>query len=159
MGSSNQQNEIGSPRQRAGRIEEGRRRGEQRLHRRGTRCNHWALGDDSRDAPVVRDQKVVEHETLSGFAIQIVLFEASMGSLGWDMGGPMDSRGRPSLLRGVEEVPLRPWTWPNHARFFVGSGMVVHADQAAGDEVWVFASPTSEDRLPDFARSNGIEIR
>jgi hypothetical protein len=121
-------------------------------------CNDWALGNASDDPPVVRDKSVVENESLSGFAIQVVLFEASMGALDWRVGGPMNAQGRASLLSGVEEVPLRPWTWPNNARFYVAPGIVAHADRLADDEVWVFASATTKERLVEFARLNVIDV-
>jgi hypothetical protein len=121
-------------------------------------CNHWALADGSDDPAVIRDGSVVENEALSGFAVQLVLFEASMGALPWRAGGFMRPRsGMPRLLSGVSEVPLRPWTWPNDARFYVARGIVAHADGVAEDEVWVFASATSEARLLELARANAIE--
>ena len=120
-------------------------------------CNHWALADASADPPVLRDESVVESEPLSGFAIQVILFEASMGALDWSAGGFMNTRGRSPLLSGVFEVPLRPWTWPNDTHFYVAPGIVAHTDAMARDEAWVFASAASKQQLLDLARLNGIE--
>jgi hypothetical protein len=97
-------------------------------------CNRWALADDTDDPRVVRDEVVVENESLSGFAIQLTLFEASMGALDWRAGGFMNPRGRSSLLSGLTEVPLRAWTWPRDARFYVAPGIVAHADGLDSDE-------------------------
>jgi hypothetical protein len=118
-------------------------------------CNEWALGDATDDPTVVRDGSVAEHERLAGFAVQLVLFEASMGALDWRAGGPTAMAGR--VLSPLGEVPLRPWTWPNATRFYVAPGIVAHADRVADDETWVFASATAEQQLLDLARLNGIE--
>lgn len=120
-------------------------------------CCQWALADASDDPQVVRDATITENETLSGFAIQLVAFEASMGGLEWHVGGPMNAQGRSPLLTGLHELPLLPWTWPNDGvRFFVAPGIVAHADGVAVDETWVFASATSRELLLDLARRNGI---
>jgi hypothetical protein len=120
-------------------------------------CNHWSLGDASEDPPVVRDASVVENEPLSGFALQLVLFEASMGALAWSAGGQLNPLGRVPTLSTMSEVPLRPWTWPNRARFYVAHGIVAHADVVSYDEVWVMASATNEKQLVELARDNAIE--
>jgi hypothetical protein len=120
-------------------------------------CSHWALGDTSDDPRVVRDGAVVEGETLSGFAVQIVLFEASMGALGWHAAGFMNPREHAPLLSNLSEVPLRPWTWPTHASFYVAPGIVAHADVVSASEAWVFASATTQEELLELARHNGIE--
>jgi hypothetical protein len=120
-------------------------------------CSRWALGDATVDPPVVRDGSVVENETLSGFAIQVVLFEASMGALEWCAGGFMVPRGRTLFLPPLSEVPLRPWTWPNDLHFFVAPGILAHVYRLAEDEAWVFASATSEEQILDLARRNEIK--
>src|SRR5690349_11531809 len=51
--------------------------------------SEWALADRSEDPAVVRDGSVIEGEPLSGFVIQLVLFEASMGELEHSAGGFM----------------------------------------------------------------------
>jgi hypothetical protein len=120
-------------------------------------CNEWALGDDSDDPAVVRDGTVIESEPLSGFAIIVVLFEASMGALAWQAGGTMAPRRRAALV-GLTEVPLRPWTWPSSSRFFVAPGIVAHTEGLdTEEEAWTFASAMTEERILEFGRANGIE--
>ena len=121
-------------------------------------CNHWALGDDSDDPPVVRDGTVTEPERLCGFAIQLVLFEASMGCLHWSAGGYIAAGKRAPSLSGLSEVPLRPWTWPQQEmRVYVAPGIVAHMHGREGEERWVFASATTEEALLALARENDVK--
>jgi hypothetical protein len=117
--------------------------------------NQWSLADPSGDPPVVRDGSVIENETLSGFSVQLVLFEASKGGLACSVGG--HAGGQPPLQSFLSEVPLRPWRWPNKVRFYVAPGIVVHADALADDETWVFASATTEQQLVELARKCAIK--
>jgi hypothetical protein len=124
-------------------------------------CNEWALADDGADPQVIRDGKTTEQERLCGFAVQIVLFEASMGALRFTDAGYM---GRAALARVSEEfveVPLGRWTWPiPETRFLVAPGVVVHVEEAPPgetlDESWIFVSAESMDRLERVRRSGGI---
>jgi hypothetical protein len=124
-------------------------------------CDAWALANDEPDPPVLRNGTITEQERLSGFAIQMVLFEASMGGLGYTEGGYM---GRAVLARVSEcfvEVPLGRWSWPvRDTRFLVAPGVVAHVEEASGegsrDESWLFASASSKESFAPLRHIDGI---
>lgn len=124
-------------------------------------CNDWALAEDGADPRVLRDGSVTEQERLSGFAIQIVLFEASMGALPHTEGGYMDRATLARVCEEFVEVPLGRWSWPlPETRLLVAPGVVAHIQEAppdqTSDETWIFVSAESTDCLERVRRIDGI---
>lgn len=120
-------------------------------------CHEWALEDDTEDPRVIRDGEVVEAERLSGFAIQLVLLEASMGALAVSASACLDESAAEKLLSMMIEVPLQPWTWPvEPTRFHVARGVVAHTHATAPDETWIFASAISVEAL-EFLQIPGVD--
>jgi hypothetical protein len=120
-------------------------------------CNEWALADESADPLVFRDNEVIEREPLSGFVLQVALFEASMGALPAYASGWMDDETCERLVSLLTEVPLAPWSWPvDPTRFYVADGIVAHT-QRTDRETWIFLSALSARQLEPFSRIDGVE--
>ena len=107
----------------------------------------WGFTGADADPIVVRADGTVERERLSGFLVQLVLFERSMA-------GPCHAAGAlgpdalDAAIAGLIEVPLAAWRWPmDPTRFFVGDGVVAHVTEEPGGPAWLFASGSSPDRL------------
>jgi hypothetical protein len=110
----------------------------------------WGFTGEA-DPIVVRRDGTVERESLSGFLIQLVLFERSMA-------GPFHAAGQLSedaweaAIGQLMAVPLAAWRWPmDPTRFYVGDGITAHLTQEPDGSAWLFASAFTADRL-DFLR-------
>lgn len=100
-------------------------------------CHEWKIVRDGDPDPRVLRDDVFERERLSGFVLQIGLFEASMSGRAGLAGGAVDPDVLPSVLAPLVEVPLQPWAWPaDPTRFFLGDGVVAHVTE----DTWFFAS-------------------
>jgi hypothetical protein len=124
-------------------------------------CNEWTLADDGPDPPVLRDGTVIERERLSGFAVQMVLFEASMGGLPCTDAACIGRAALAKVSADLVEVPLGRWSWPvPGTRFLVTRGLVAHVEEGsaddAEDESWLFVSAASVDHLERLRRIEGI---
>jgi hypothetical protein len=118
----------------------------------------WALRGDEEDPQVVRDGEFVEAERLSGFAIQLVLLEASMGAFEHGASACLNDSQRSRVLALFEEVPLGRWTWPaNPTGFYVGPSAVAHVHETAPDEAWIFVSARTPADLRQLRMVDGVE--
>jgi hypothetical protein len=120
----------------------------------------WALRGDEEDPQVIRDGEVVEAERLSGFAIQLVLLEASMGAFEHSASACLNDSQRSRVLALFEEVPLGRWTWPaNPTSFHVGPGAVAHIHDIAiaPDEAWIFIGARTPADLDRIRTIEGVE--
>ncbi|HYU15058.1 MAG TPA: hypothetical protein VEL05_03275 [Candidatus Acidoferrum sp.] len=102
---------------------------------------HWATETTGDDPPVwwrLNEPGEVwqrEEEPLSGFLIQLVLFEAMLGASCGAHPGTLDAAAAERLCERMRPLPLGTWLWPGQgmqSRFYAREGALMFL-AAAGD--------------------------